>query len=153
MNDIRQIALTFLKNNCHGVLSTVSADGRPWGSSIYFATDDDLNLFFMTKIKTFKYQNISSNNHVSLTVTDSKAQTTIQISGVVTKVPAQNLVSVIMKKLAHLKPHGDNKWVPPIVKVDGGDYVVLQITPSSMQYADYKQIKSNIYDSYIQKVI
>lgn len=153
MSDARQKALVFLKHNPHGVLATVSEDGRPWGSSIYFATDEDLNLFFMTKVKTFKYQNISKNHHVSLTVTDGDAQTTVQIAGTVKKVPAKDLVSVIMKKLAHLKPHGDNKWVPPIVKVDGGDYVVLQITPDSLQYADYKQTKSDIHDSHIEKII
>ncbi len=151
--DTRQKVLVFLKHNPHGVLATVSEEGKPWGSSIYFATDEDLNLFFITKIKTLKYHNILKNHNVSLTVTDKSLQTTIQIAGKVSKVPAKDIVSVVMKKLAHIKPHDDNNWVPPIVKVNGGEYMVLKITPQTLQYSDYQQTKSNIHDSPTEKII
>lgn len=149
----RDKAKEFLKNNSHGVLSTVSEDGKPWGSSIYFATDEDLNFFFITRVNTHKYQNIAKNHNVSLVISDNETQKTVQVAGKVSKVPAKDIVSVVMKKLAHVKPKSDNKWVPPIVKVNGGDYMVLKITPTRLQYADYQQIKSNIHDNFIEQVI
>ncbi|OGL31240.1 hypothetical protein A3F37_02630 [Candidatus Saccharibacteria bacterium RIFCSPHIGHO2_12_FULL_41_12] len=149
----RQKVLVFLKHNPHGVLSTVSADGKPWGSSVYFAIDEDFNFFFITRVKTHKYRNIAKNHYCSMTVSDNASQTTVQAAGKVTRVPSKDIVSIVMKKLTHTKPHDDNKWVPPIVKVHGGDYMVLRLTPEALQYANFKQTKSDINESHIKKII
>lgn len=149
----KEQVLNFLKQNPNGVLATASAQGMPWSSSIYFVTDDDFNFFFITRKKTGKFNNIEENPNVAITVTDHSAQRTVQVSGKVSRVPTKDIVDVVMKKLSHVKPHGDNKWVPPIVKVHGGDYMVLKITPNFLQYADYKQHRSNIHEDFIERII
>lgn len=144
--------LDFLKHNPHGVLATASLDGKPWSSSIYFVTDENFNFFFITRKSTEKHKNINTNPNAALTVTDHSLQRTAQISGKVSKIPSQDIVE-IMKKLSHVKPHGDNKWVPPIVKVHGGDYVILRLKPDFLQFADYKQTSSEIHEDFIERII
>ncbi len=149
----REKVLEFLKERPHGILSTVSANGKPWGSSIYFAHDEDIDLFFITKVNTLKYKNIQENPNVALTISDDSLQTTVQIAGRVDRVPAKDIVDVVMKKLARIKPKDNNKWVPPIVKVDAGEYIVLKITPNKMHFANYQQVKSDIHDNFIERII
>lgn len=136
-----------------GILSTVSKDGRPWGSAIIFAIDEDLNFFFMTRSDTLKYKNIEAHPTVALTVADEKYQVTVQAVGTVTRVAAKDYIDVVFKKLAGVKPHGDYHWVPPVIKVHKGDYMILQFTPKKLQYANFKQRKSDIHSDYIEQII
>lgn len=143
----------FLKQHPLGVISTVSEDSKPWGSPIYFVTDADLNFFFVTKQDTHKYKNIDRSPWVSLTVADNESQTTVQVLGKISHVPIEQAMDIALNKLEKIKPHGDYNWVPPILKVHKGDYRVLQITPTRLHYADFKQRKLNIHDDYIEKII
>lgn len=143
----------FLKHHNMGVLSTVSASGEPWGSAVTFAHDEDLNFFFMTRSNTLKYKNIEANPTVALTVADEKDQVTVQAVGTITRVAAKDYMDVIFKKLASAKPRGDYHWVPPVIKVHKGDYMILQFTPKRLQYADFKQKKSDIHSDYIEQIL
>ena len=146
-------ALDFLKDHHVGVLSTATKDGQPWGSAIVFALDEDLKFYFVTRAETLKYQNIKANPTVALTVADPKDQVTVQIQGKVSRVEAKDYIDVVFKKLAHVKPHDDASWVPPVIKVHKGDYMVLCITPTHVQYADFKQKKNDAFDDYIEQIL
>lgn len=136
-----------------GVLSTVSEDGKPWGSAITFAVDEDLNFFFMTRMGTLKYKNIEANPVVSLTIADETDQITVQSVGKISRVEAKDYMDVAFKKLAHVKPRGDSQWMPPVIKVHKGDYMILQYTPSHLQYADFKQRNTDALTEYIEQII
>src|SRR5688572_12065278 len=90
----------FLKTHHMGILSTVSKDGKPWGSAITFAVDDDLKFYFMTRADTLKYKNIEANHNVSLTVADETEQISVQSVGVVSRVDTDDYMDVVFKKLA-----------------------------------------------------
>jgi uncharacterized pyridoxamine 5'-phosphate oxidase family protein len=143
----------FLKDHHMAILSTVSENGKPWGSAIIFALDEDMNFFFMTRADTFKYKNIEANPNVAFTVADEERQITVQASGKVTRVDADDYMDVVFKKLASVKPRGDFQWVPPVIKVHKGDYMILQFTPSRLQYADFKQRKTDVHSEYIEQII
>jgi uncharacterized pyridoxamine 5'-phosphate oxidase family protein len=143
----------FLKHHHMAVLSTVSEQGEPWGSSIIFAFDDDLNFFFMTRADTLKYKNIEAHPVVALTVTDEERQITVQAKGKISRVEAKDYMDVVFKKLAHVKPRGDFQWIPPVMKVHRGDYMILQFTPTVLQYADFKQPKTDVDSEYIEQII
>lgn len=143
----------FLKQHHMAILSTVSEDGRPWGSAVIFAVDEDLNFFFMTRSDTLKYKNIVANPSVALTIADEADQVTVQSVGRVSRVEAKDYIDVVFKKLAHVKPRGDFQWVPPVIKVHRGDYMILQYTPSKLQYADFKQPKTDVHSDYIEQII
>lgn len=136
-----------------GVLSTVSKNNKPWGSAIYFYADEDFNFFFVTRAETLKYKNIEKNPQVSLTVADHDTQTTIQVAGTISRAPVKDTVDIVFKKLASIKPKGNINWVPPIIKVHEGDWMILQLTPTHMQFANFKESKTDIHDEYITTII
>lgn len=142
----------FLKSHPVGVLSTVN-DGKPWGSAIYFVADEEYNCFFITRVDTFKYKNIDKNPDVALTIADAEEQTTVQLSGKISKVPANQLMEVAFHKLASVQPKADSGWAPPIMKIHKGDYMVLQITPDSLQYANYKESTTDLHHKFIEQII
>jgi len=143
----------FLKHHPTGVLSTVSEDGTPWGSAIYFVVDDDFNFYFVTRVETTKYQNMSKNRLAALTIADGESQTTVQLTGRISKVPVKDYMDVIFDKLAAVRHKDNPNWSPPIDKVHAGNYMPLCLTPTKMQFANYSQLKSDVHANYIEKII
>lgn len=144
----------FLKKRPMGVLSTVSEDGKPWGSAIYYVADVDFNFYFVTRTETFKYQNIDKHPFAALTIADNDSQTTVQASGEISKIPPEDYMDIVFNKLDKAQhPKNDINWVPPLMKVHKGDYMPLCLKPSRLQFADYKEFKSDIHTDYIEKII
>lgn len=143
----------FLKQHPMGVLSTVSVDGNPWGAAIYYVADEDFNFYFVTRVETFKYQNLDKHPKAALTVADADSQTTVQATGIISKVPVKDYMDIVFNKLAKVRPRDDLHWAPPIEKIHAGNYMPLYLTPTKLQYADYKQRKSDIHADYIEKII
>lgn len=146
-------AHAFLKKHQMGVLSTASEAGTVWGASVYFLTDDNLNIYFVTRSETFKYKNIEAQPFAALTVTDSEAQITVQLSGKITTMPVKKYMDVFFDKFAAMRPEGDYHWAPPVDKVHKGSYMPLQLTPSHLQYANYGKRRIEVYGDYIERII
>lgn len=136
-----------------GILSTVSDNGKPWGSAIYYVADEDFTCYFVTRADTHKYKNIKERSTAALTVADEDSQTTVQIYGSVSQVSTYELLDVAFHKLEKIRPKGDINWVPPIYKIHKGDFMVMQLIPESMQYADYSKHVSDIHQDYIEQII
>lgn len=143
----------FLKQHQMGVLSTAGESGTAWGAAVYFVTDDDLNIYFVTRAGTFKYKNIKTNPFAALTVVDAEAQITVQLSGEVSQLPVGKYMDVFFDKFAAMRPEGDYHWAPPIDKVHEGNYMPLQLKPSHLQYADYGKRRIEAKGDYIEKLI
>ena len=135
-----------------GVLSTVAADGKPWGSAIYFVVDEDFNIFFVTRMETFKYQNLEDSPYAALTVADADEQTTVQLAGKVSRLPAGEYME-LYKKFTAMQPDDISNWAPPIMKIHKGDYMPLQLKPTKLQYANFKQTSTDLDHKYIEKII
>ncbi len=136
-----------------GILSTVSDNGTPWGSAVYYIADEDFNFYFVTRAETLKYQNIDNTALAALTIADSDSQTTVQLTGKISAVPVQQYMDIFFTKFADLRSKGDYAWVPPVEKLKAGSYMPLQLTPTSLQYADYKHLKTDTHAEYIEKII
>jgi uncharacterized protein YhbP (UPF0306 family) len=136
-----------------GILSTVSDNGTPWGSAIYYIADEDFNFYFVTRAETLKFQNIDSTALAALTVADNDSQTTVQLTGKISTVPVQQYMDVFFTKFVGLRPKDDFTWVPPVEKLKAGNYMPLQLTPTTLQYADYKHLKADMHADYIEKII
>jgi len=143
----------FLRHHPMGVLSTVSVDGTPWGAAVYYVADEDFNFYFVTRAETIKYQNLDQNPVAALTIADADSQTTVQLSGRISKVPVHDYMDVFFDKLAKLRPEGQHHWAPPLEKIHKGNYMPLRLTPTRLQFADYKDIKSDIHADYIELII
>jgi uncharacterized pyridoxamine 5'-phosphate oxidase family protein len=143
----------FLQANHVGVLSTVGESQQPLGSAVYFVTDEEFNIYFVTRVETQKYKNIEQNAKVALTVVEATQQTTVQLSGNVAKLPAHDYADIVFDKLAALKPAKDADWAPPIEKVHKGDYIALKITPTHLQYANYSKAYREFNQVFIEKIV
>lgn len=152
INATRDQALDFLRKHPMGVLSTVSKDGKPWGAAIYFVADEDLNCYFAVRNATHKYKNLTANKHAAITVADSTTQSTVQIAGSIERVPAKDTLDVVFKRLAGLKPKHATDWMPPIIKVHEGDWVVLRLKPAYAQFANFASHKKFPDDQYLTQV-
>ena len=136
-----------------GILSTVTPDGKPWGSAVYFVADEDFNIFFVTRAETLKYDNLEKNPVAALTIADEENQTTVQMVGEISRVPVEDYMDIVFTKLAAVRPKDDINWAPPIQKIHEGDYMPLKITPSKLQYANYKERSNDIDHEYIEEII
>lgn len=152
MTEIKEKALSFLKSQPMAVLSTCQ-DKEPWGAAIYFVNDDNFNFFFVTRSGTHKYKDIKTNPIAAITVADEKSQTTVQASGNLTHVPTRDVVDIVFHKLASIKPKNDQSWLSPVVKTHEGDWQVLKLTPTKLQYANFKERKTDAFDEYIKVII
>ncbi len=82
----RKDAHDFLQSQRVGVLATVSPDGDPYAAAIYFTVDPSFDVLFLTKTQTKKADNLEHNKHAMLVVYDPATQTTVQLTGLVSKI-------------------------------------------------------------------
>ena len=143
----------FLRHHPMGVLSTVSADGTPWGAAIYYVADEDFNFYFVTRVETYKYQNLHKNPLAALTIADAASKTTVQLTGTISNVPINDYMDIFFDKLANIKPGDDHSWAPPLTKIHAGNYMPLHLTPTTLQYADYGHKKADVQANYVEKII
>jgi uncharacterized pyridoxamine 5'-phosphate oxidase family protein len=143
----------FLRHHPMGILSTVSADGTPWGSAIYYVADEDFKFYFVTRVGTFKFDNIEKNPMAAITVADNESQTTVQASGRIMRLPYEEYNEIVFNKLGNLRPKDDDNWSFPLSKLKKGNYMPLYLIPDRLQFADYKNVKSDTHADYIERII
>jgi general stress protein 26 len=85
-----------------GVLATASATGQPHAATIYFTTDEDLNIYFITKHETQKYQNLKDNARAALAVFEEKSQSTVQVVGAVSEIKDADLANKVFADILSL---------------------------------------------------
>lgn len=142
----------FLKHNPLGVVSTTDENGTPWGAAVYFIADDDFNIYFVTRAKTTKYENMKRGRVAAFTVADRATQTTVQLTGEVSPVAIDDYMNNLFDKFMEIRHHDDHEWSPPINKVHAGAYMPLRIKPTNLHFADYSQHK-NPLANYIEQII
>lgn len=139
MDTKQREAHKFLDEHKVGVLSTVTEDGKPWGSTIYYVvSDSNLNVYFLTHASSNKYRNLVANSAVALTVFDDYQQTTVQIAGTIDELEIGEEHDIVFRKISHLHPPGQFAWNPPVSKIHDGEVVLLKITPKAMRLSSYK---------------
>lgn len=136
-NGARDKALKFLKSHYGGVLSTLSPENKPQSAYMYYATDKDLNFYFLTKASTRKFKNIQNRADVAFVIADEEALDTIQGEGTAKEVKSIGekttafglLIEVLSKKM--------KQWPPPVGKIQTSDLVILKVTPSWLRWGDF----------------
>ncbi len=141
----RRRIYNFLHANAIGVLSSTSTNGRPHGAVIYFTVNHDFEVSFLTKSLTRKYDNLTHDNHVMLTVFDPATQTTAQISGLAHEIADSKTINKIAGTVLASSIHVNPAGVPPIEKLNAGDYVAFKIKPSQIRLAIYANPQAGEY--------
>lgn len=134
-NDTRILA--YIRAHPVAVLGTMSQNGNPYGAPVYVYATALHALYFMTKIKTKKYQNIVHNPKVSMTIVDPAQNSTLQAGGKAHIIKDPFEIEMVMAHMATLYAEGAD-WLPPISKLRAGPYQVLRITPHFIRLALYK---------------
>lgn len=127
----------FLKQQSAGVLATVDPNNNPYAAVIYYTIDTAFVVRFLTKKWTKKSDNLAHNNHAMLVVYDVPSQTTVQISGVVTKVADTNETSEAFRHALGASLDTAANALPPVTKLDAGEYVAYEMRPVEVKMAVY----------------
>jgi general stress protein 26 len=151
-SDRKQRMYHFLRENPTGVLSMVTPDGNPHGVVIYFTVNPDLTISFMTKSMTRKYDNLIHNPRIHLTVFNPEIQGTLQVSGKVREITDKRRVNVIAGRIWGDTLQLSEAGVPPIVKLDAGDFAGFDILPYQMRMAVYARPDSGTYNDLFESI-
>jgi len=132
----QQRIYAFLNEHHTGVLSSVTPDGNPHGVVVYYTIDHDFNIHIITKTGTHKYDNLTHNENVILTVYEPTTQTTAQFTGfAVEQAGIKNInetANAIFVRLA-----ADNEGLPPITKLEAGTFTTFRLEPVQIRMAMY----------------
>ncbi|MBI5357532.1 pyridoxamine 5'-phosphate oxidase family protein [Candidatus Saccharibacteria bacterium] len=143
----------FLNKNQIAVLATIGADNRPQTAVIYFYVDADLNIYFITKEKTTKYQNIIDNPEVALSVYEQETQTTVQASGKAEEVHDPGRVNEVFRHVLSVTKSTSESSIPPVSKIDAGGYKCFCIRPRSIRLAEYTKPEHGEHDGLFETVV
>lgn len=127
----------FLKEHPAGVLATVTPDGSPYASTIYYSIDSSLTATFVTKRDTEKSNNLTHNNKATLVVFDVARQTTAQLTGCVQEITDADEANQAFRGTLRASLHEGRTAVPPIAKLNAGKYVAYRFMPERIRYASY----------------
>jgi len=130
----RATAFKFLRERSVAVLATVGSGGWPSTTPIMYVVTADRKLRFVTKDQTTKFRNLSSTDKIALSVVDGERMIAVNISGQARIISELSDMSSTLRAIGSLAKT-DNPL--PVIKHQLGDYVVVEIDPKHMQYADY----------------
>lgn len=148
-SDRQKRIFTFLRENPIGVLSTITPDGNPHGAVVYFRVDKDFTVSILTKTDTRKYDNLVHNDHAMLTVFEAATQATVQITGRAEELLDSYEVNGIAGTILGISMSTSDSGVPPISKLDAGEYTAFRIRPVQVRMAVYARPDSGGMVSYL----
>lgn len=118
---------TYIDHNPIATLGTIDSDGNPNGAAVYICTDSQKPVvYFITKQKTKKYQNLRDRSHVSLTIVNPAENSTLQAGGRAFEVEDAVTINMVMEKIT-LNNSSAQEWLPPIAKLRAGAYITVGI--------------------------
>ena len=151
-SDRKQRIYDFLRANPVGVLSSVTPNGNPHGTVIYYTVDKAFAVAFLTKTRTRKFDNLKHNDHVMLTVFDSQAQTTAQISGDAVEIRDSYEINVVAGAILGASLKTSEAGVPPITKLEAGRYVAFKLAPVQIRMAVYARPDPGDYSDLFESI-
>ncbi|HSX33294.1 MAG TPA: pyridoxamine 5'-phosphate oxidase family protein [Candidatus Saccharimonadales bacterium] len=142
---------TFLDTEHAGVLCTITPEGEPHGSVVYYAIDEHFVVHILTKKGTRKHANILHNNHVMFTVWEAKTQTTAQIIGRAREQASGDAVTKIANILfSRLGPEATS--LLPIMKLQAGAFTTIDIEPLQIRMAVYSHPGTGDYHELFESI-
>jgi general stress protein 26 len=137
LSEENPVISAFLGKHHVGVLATANASGEPHAATIYFTTDEQLNIYFITKTETTKHRNIQANPQVALAVHEEQSQATLQISGIATKIEDSGQFQEIFGKILSVTVETSTSAIPPFSQLQAGGYIAYCIQPKTLRLAEY----------------
>lgn len=136
----REQVISFLQNHALSALCTVSPEGQPRAACVYMVADENLDLYFMTKIETVKYIHIHHNPRVAVVTADENVYETVQIEGLAEEVHLEEKKHWLIQQLsrqAARHPH----WQLPVNQLASEDYAFMKIKPTWLRWGRFQEEK------------
>ena len=132
----RARALDFLKSHTAGFLATISREGEPHASVVYYTSDESFSIFFLTLISSRKYAAMKANPKAAFVVGTLDVPQTLQIEGIVTELhEGDDMGKHIPELLQRLTSNAT--YFAPITKMDPADIVVMWLEAKWIRWGDY----------------
>ncbi len=134
--EARRAALAFLKAHTAGVIATVASDGKPHASAVYYVSDDNFSIYFLTLRTSRKYAAIQANPWSAFVVGTQDVPQTLQIEG-----PAVEL-KTDEEKQAHITDlvkvlTSNSTYYAPITKLSPAETVIMWLEAKWVRWGDY----------------
>ena len=137
MDTYREIR-TYIDHNPLTIVSTTDSEGLPHGAVVYACADSDRPVvYFITKQKTKKYQNLRARSQVSLTVVNPAENSTLQADGRAFDVADAMTIDMVTKTITR-KHASAKEWLPPIAKLRAGAYTIVGIELAHARLARFQ---------------
>jgi nitroimidazol reductase NimA-like FMN-containing flavoprotein (pyridoxamine 5'-phosphate oxidase superfamily) len=136
----RSEMLAFLKSHAAGVLATASPEGKPHASAVYYAADDNFNLYFFTLLNSRKFAAIQGNPNVAFTVGTLDVPQTLQIEGVAIELRHEDEMAHVSDLVRALT--SNSTYYAPITRLNPSETVLVWIKPTWIRWADYTSPES-----------
>lgn len=138
MSTTKEQALSFLASKKTGVLSTLSPIQEPRARLVYYSSDDDFNIYFLTLKDTRKVADLAAYPKAAFTIFDEDVPQTLQLEGDaadITNTPTSD--EVIEKLFANLQMNA--KYYAPLARFDRSDVVLYRFTPTWLRFGDFTE--------------
>ncbi len=136
MEAMKSEALAFLKSHKAGILATVSSDGKPHASAVYYVADENFNIYFLTLFSSRKYQAIQSNPAVAFTVGTLDVPQSLQIEGVASEIRHEDEKKAHISDLVQVLT-SNSRYYAPITKLDPSEVVMIWVQPKWVRWGDF----------------
>ncbi len=132
----RATALAFLKDHTAGVLATVSREGKPHASIVYYTCDDSFSIYFLTLMSSRKYQALQANPWGAFVVGNQDAPQTLQIEGPVVELKQNDEMGKHLPELVQ-RLTSNATYFAPLTKMDPSSIVVMWLEGKWIRWGDY----------------
>lgn len=133
-------ATAFLRENELAILSSVDRTGIVHGAVVYYYAPDDGNVYVLTKTTTQKARNVYAHPQVALTIYDADKLQTLQIQGKAEVETDLAMRKTVFKNIAKLRKYGDDERLPPVVQLEGQDFIVIRVSIASSKFTNFKEL-------------
>lgn len=128
----------FFSKHSLGTLATVNNENQPECAAVYVKFDENLNGYFVSKVHTRKFQNISKNPNVTIFFLDEERVKCGEFSGTAEVIEGTAEAAHALSEIQSVLSQQRNEyWIPPIAQLDAGSYVLFKLTPSYARVIDY----------------
>jgi general stress protein 26 len=135
--DSSKAALDFLEDHDLAVLSTIDRTGNVHGAVVYYLIDQNNYIYILTKSETEKGHNVYAHSQVALTVYEPGTMQTVQLQGMAEIETNQATKKSVFDQISQPRPYRGQVQSPPVTKLREGSFMVIRITPTSMNFRDY----------------
>lgn len=142
-------AWEFLKNNKLSTIATMSFEGNPQASLIYYVTDDNFHIYMVTSTESRKIKNILRNNKVALVIGQEVEPIVLQMEGEAQIIDDQDKKREIANRYLESANQSNPKSInwPPIRKIPSeSGFIICEIIISWYKFSDFSGIESIIIE-------